>query len=269
MVTLDRLQRIAEGREAEIFAWDDGRVLRLFRGARSAESLEREATAMRAARAVVPLVPEAFEIVDVDGRPGIVLERVDGVDLITVLGKKPWMVWSAGSTCGRVHAQLHDVVAPPSLESLHDRIRRLCATSDAIPPDVVRNTLARLETLPDGDRLCHGDFHPGNVLMSPRGPVVIDWPNVTRGDAAADHARTTLLLRIGDPPPGSPALVKYMEGFGRKIIARAYKRAYLRARPTDASLAKRWELVRAADRLAENISEEREKLLTLLRENRR
>ena len=78
-----------------------------------------------------------------------------------------------------------------------------------------------------------------------------------------------MLLRIGDPPPGSPALVKYMEGFGRKIIARAYKRAYLRARPTDASLIQRWELVRAADRLVENIPEEREKLLSLFRENRR
>ncbi|TMA37195.1 MAG: aminoglycoside phosphotransferase family protein, partial [Deltaproteobacteria bacterium] len=43
-----------------------------------------------------------------------------------------------------------------------------------------------LETLPDGDQLCHGDMHPGNIMLSRRGPMVIDWTNARRGHPAAD-----------------------------------------------------------------------------------
>ena len=35
--------------------------------------------------------------------------------------------------------------------------------------------LAWLDTLPDGQRFCHGDYHPGNVILTKAGPIVIDW----------------------------------------------------------------------------------------------
>jgi Ser/Thr protein kinase RdoA (MazF antagonist) len=38
------------------------------------------------------------------------------------------------------------------------------------------------------DRLLHLDLHPRNVLLSPRGPYVIDWANAARGPAALDPA---------------------------------------------------------------------------------
>ncbi len=265
MVTVERMQRIAEGREAEIFAWGEGRALRLFRGPRSRQSLEGEMAAMRAARAVAPLVPETFEIVEVEGRPGIVMERVEGTDLITLLGRKPWMVWRAGTILGKVQVQLHEAVAPPELASLRDRIERACGLP-GMPPEIAERVRPLLAELPDGDRLCHGDFHPGNMLMSPRGPVVIDWPNVTRGDPTADYARSALLLDMGSPPPGTPALVHVMQGIGRKLIAASFRRAYAAARPLDPDLVRRWRIVRMADRLAADaIPEERDVLLSMLR----
>ncbi len=36
--------------------------------------------------------------------------------------------------------------------------------------------------------VCHGDVHPGNVLQSEDGPVLLDWDLVCRGPAAWDHA---------------------------------------------------------------------------------
>src|SRR5262249_24371676 len=58
-----------------------------------------------------------------------------------------------------------------------------------------RVILRVLETLPDADALCHGDYHPDNVLLSARGPLVIDWENAALGDPLADVARTLLLFR--------------------------------------------------------------------------
>ena len=51
--------------------------------------------------------------------------------------------------------------------------------------------LALLDSLPDGTALCHGDFHPNNILVSEDGQwTAIDWPEVTSGSPCADASRT-------------------------------------------------------------------------------
>lgn len=69
--------------------------------------------------------------------PDLVMERVDGPTMLADLSWRPWRL--------RTHADL-----------LADLMRRL----HAIP--VV------------GGQVVHGDLHPDNVILSARGPVVID-----------------------------------------------------------------------------------------------
>ena len=52
--------------------------------------------------------------------------------------------------------------------------------------------LKLLETMPEGDSLCHGDFHIGNVLLDKDVYTIIDWAEVSSGPAAADACRTYL-----------------------------------------------------------------------------
>jgi aminoglycoside phosphotransferase (APT) family kinase protein len=197
------------------------------------------------------------------GRPGFVMERVDGPDLLTRLEKKPWTLWSAGRTCGEVQASLHDVQAPPLLMTTHTRMLA-AAMTPLVPPELGVWMHHRLQHLPDGDRLCHGDFHPANVLASSRGPVVIDWANTTRGAPEADVARTLLMLNMGALPPGTPMYMHVVAGIGRRFVRMAYVRAYRRARGVDMALVRRWLPLRAVDRLAENIPGEREALLAMI-----
>ena len=63
--------------------------------------------------------------------------------------------------------------------------------------------------MPEGDRLCHGDFHPINVLGEVSRPVVIDWPDACRGDPAADLCRSYLLLRLHAADIAEPYLDAY------------------------------------------------------------
>jgi aminoglycoside phosphotransferase (APT) family kinase protein len=60
--------------------------------------------------------------------------------------------------------------------------------------------LEGLERLPQGAALCHFDFHPDQVLMTQRGPVVIDWMTAFRGHPLADVARSCVLLSFGQAP---------------------------------------------------------------------
>src|SRR5262245_55079407 len=63
----------------------------------------------------------------------------------------------------------------------------------------------------DGDRLCHGDFHPINVLGDLAQPLVIDWPDAARGAPAADACRSYLLLRLHAADLAEP----YLDAYGR------------------------------------------------------
>ncbi len=266
MAQTTELKKIAEGREAEMFAWGEGKILRLLRGSGESERarLERDMLVLRGAREHGVRVPEVFEAAEVMGRPGLVMERIEGTDLLTAIGRQPWKVWWVAGIGGRAHARMHEVVAPAEVRTTKEYITRALTESPLVPRVVAEAALKVMAELPDGDRLSHGDFHPANILMDGDEPVIIDWSNVSRGDPAADVARTLVILESGEPPPGTPLPVKLLALFGRRLLTSAYLRAYRRVAPLDMELVRRWEAVRLADRLADSIPEERLKILRLL-----
>ena len=258
------LQRLGGGREAEVFAWGDGRVLRLAHDPSHLSRIELEARALSAAHRAGAPVPGVYEQVTVDGRPGVIVDRIDGEDLVASLGRRPWLVEAVGRKCGRLHAQLHEVIAPEELPLLNDWLR-LRLASALVPEDVRDSASARLDSLPDGDRLCHGDFHPGNVIDGRAGHIVIDWTAAARGDPAADVAQTRLLLLRGELPEDAPPVARRLDRVGRRLLYTAYRRGYHRVSPLDPALLDRWEPVCAAARLAAGIDAEREALLAIAR----
>ncbi|MGW1412612.1 phosphotransferase [Streptomyces sp. NPDC002403] len=78
---------------------------------------------------------------------------------------------------------------------------------------VLAGLLAELHTVParlsphPEDRILHLDLHPGNVMLTDRGPVVIDWSNTREGAPAADRAMSSLILAqvAVDPRSGASA----------------------------------------------------------------
>ena len=257
------LQKIAEGREAEIFAWESGKVLRLLRDSQDAGRLDAETQTMRAARDAGLPVPAPYGVIDVDGRAGLIMDRVDGPDILTEMGRKPWIVLRGARVTGELHARLHAVPGPPGTRSLRDVIARHI-DGVSLPGDLRAFALSLLDGLPDGDAICHGDFHPGNIIDTAHGPQIIDWPNAARGDPDADYARTRLVLRLGDPPPGTSPVLRYLIGVMRGVFLRRYDAAYRGIREPDDATVARWETVRAADRLWDGIDVERTKLLSII-----
>src|SRR6185436_18084502 len=63
-----------------------------------------------------------------------------------------------------------------------------------------------------GASLIHLDLHPLNIIMGPKGPVLIDWTNAARGKAGTDIAFTWMLVSTGEVPP-SKLLMKAIELF--------------------------------------------------------
>ncbi len=258
------LRKVAEGREAEMFEWDDGKLLRLLRDGFEAGGLEREALGLEAARLSGVRVPAVFSQITVAGRHGMIVERLEGEDLLTAVGKQPWKVFRVGYITGSVHAAINKAAAPPELPALKDRLRDRIEQAGILPERLSRFALERLDALAAGDRLCHGDFHPANI-MEHRGQVaVIDWTNATRGDPDADYARTRLMMRLGSLPPGTSVALRVMALFGRSLLGVLYDRSYRRARRVDMRAVRAWDVPVMAARLAEGIEEERPALLKRL-----
>jgi aminoglycoside phosphotransferase (APT) family kinase protein len=253
--------KIAEGREAEIFAWGERELLRLYRDAGAGATADREMSALRAVRASLPNAPAAHRRLDWDGRPGIVMERLAGRGLFAEIQRRPWRVIALGRLSGRVHAQINAVRAPTQLPDLRADLRQRIESEPEIPSDIRRAACDALADLPDGDALCHGDFHADNILLCATGPVVIDWPHATRGDPCGDFARSCLMVRLGALPPGTPALIRWVHWSGRGMFLRAYVAGYEEIRRYDGAAIRRWQLVRAVDRIADRIPGERAGLL--------
>jgi aminoglycoside phosphotransferase (APT) family kinase protein len=228
------------------------------------DRLEREAVAIAAAAAGGAPVPSVHERICVEGRPGIVMDRVDGPDQLTLLGRRPWRVFSIARSLGRLHARVHEVTAPDHLPDLARQARERIESEARLPEHLVDFALGTLRDLPRADTLCHGDFHPANVLVGRDGPKVIDWVAATRGDPHADVARTRLLLSVGEPPPGASAVIRRLDRVGRRLLAHGYLKSYRRSHDLDIDLLHHWETVRAAERVWEDVSGERERLLDLL-----
>jgi aminoglycoside phosphotransferase (APT) family kinase protein len=137
------------------------------------------------------------------------------------------------------------------------------ALADTLPRYHHDLALRLLTSLPPGDRLCHSDFHLGNLLGSWDAPVVIDWGWAARGDPTSDVARSDLLQRIGAFPPGVPVVFRALAAVGRGLLTDLYVRHYRRLAGIEPTFD-RWRFVHWAARFADDVPEDPPTLLRLL-----
>ncbi len=188
--------QLAAGRDATIHDAGPGRVLRRTGPTRD---LLSEAVVMEHVRAAGYPVPIVHRV----GPGEQVLERVEGPTMLDDLQAHPWRVGRHARTLGELHTALHRITAPPDLR----------------PYDPAGDTT--------GDEILHLDLHPGNVILSPSGPVVIDWNNVRRGPAAADVALTWILMgafELDQAPLTGPWPTRLLARAERAAIPRIRRR---------------------------------------------
>ena len=260
------LRLIGQGREAEVFEWRDGRVLKLLRAPGPTSRLAFEVAALEAARSAGVPVPRTYEDVVIDGRPGLVMEQLKGSDLLSTIGQKPWLVFNSGRLMGKIHARINAARAPVSVPAVRDVVSRGLTRLASSEPTLAEWVARILAQLPDGDALCHGDFHPGQIMFSNDQNAAFDWAGAKRGDPLFDYARTRVLLRIGEPPPGTPLTLKLLARIGRQLLIRSYVRSYesYAAERVDQLRVRKWEIVNLAVRVMDDIPGERPRLLQSL-----
>ncbi len=235
-----------------LYAWGEDQILKLYDEGTPAGWVEQlRRVERRLYEAGLP-VPEVGEIVEIDGRLGQVYERIEGGSmaeaLLGALEADPDAVIRLAHVFAEVHAEIHACDGLPDLPPQRQLLSTAIRGVPILPPELKEAVLEALEEMPEGDRLCHGDFHPFNVLLSPRGPIVIDWNNAHIGNPLEDVARSALILsgaRISEGIPGS-----LIDRFNEAYLGR-----YFQLRPGDRQELVAWQPIVAAVRLSDDIPE--------------
>jgi aminoglycoside phosphotransferase (APT) family kinase protein len=242
---------VARGTRSTIHAFGRGAVIKVPEPATPESWIEFEAEYAEAARISGAPVPRLLGMEKVAGRAASVWERIDGASLWQHIVDAPARSTEFGALLADVHEALFQLVPPVTLPSQHDRLTtkiRIAATT------IDRAHAEALKLLPvthGAGRLCHGDLHPSNIIMSPDGPVIVDWFDASRGDPVADIARSwvVLLAEGADAPPHLP-------GADRAVldqVTAAYLARVREHRDVDQELLERWEAVNAVARMAEGV----------------
>jgi aminoglycoside phosphotransferase (APT) family kinase protein len=256
--------RIGVGRTAEVFERPDGTVLKLLRPGFEALGAVEGVTAAWLARSSVA-APRLLAQVVVAGRVGLVFEHVDGMSMQDRLVSRPWELHSQAARLASLHADIH-AASGSGLRTQREVLAELINSgAEFLPAGSRDRALRRLSELPDGGSLCHGDFHPGNVRLSARGPVAVDWIAASCGDPAGDIARTVFLLRSALVPRASHKLRQVVVSAALRVLLGAYLRHYRRQRRVSSSDIDSWWLVVLASRMAKRDEQERPLLTRLIR----
>ncbi len=250
---------LAEGRTAEVFAWGDGLVLKLFRPAFERDA-EFEYGIARMIDACNLPAPRALDLVTVRDRAGIVYERVDGVSMLGELTARPQRAPELARTLAELHFEIHQR-QPSGLPRQRDRFSHWLnrASLDEKVKARVRRTF---DALPDSDALCHGDFHPDNVILSLVGPRIIDWANASIGNPMGDVGWTALLMQIASAPPNARPSEPLRQL--RRSFEEGYRSRYFELDPRAREQLDAWALSIAVARLGDGIPEERQALVALI-----
>jgi tRNA A-37 threonylcarbamoyl transferase component Bud32 len=178
---------IGAGRAADVYELDADRVLRRYRIPFDVGPEARLMTYLRQSGFAVP------EVFDADGSD-LVMARIHGTGMLADLAARPWQAVRHANTLARLHDQLHEIAAPPGL----------------------------VPKFGAGTHVMHLDLHPGNVMLTNDGPVVIDWSNGAAGPPGADVAMATLIMRTSEVD-SLPAGVRLAAGLVRGLLIRRFE----------------------------------------------
>ncbi len=240
-------------------AWRDPLVVRIVPSVDRRERAHFEASTQTwAADAGYP-APRVLAVLDpaeLLGLPTQIMERVPGVTMLDALKRRPWRARAFVDQLADLQLRLHALdpsswppdVIPTALVEVRLSLTRRAVTELDVP--ALASALERAEVLvprcfAGGERvLCHGDFHPLNVLVDGSTAHVIDWTDAGLGPREADVSRTALLFEVAAIAADNGLERTLLRAAGPRL-ARRYRRRYAATAPLDSGRMRCWEALHA------------------------
>lgn len=219
---------------------DGGNVIKVFDESYTAADILNEALNHAIVEETGVNVPKLIEVTKHEGKWCLVLEYIEGKTMAQLMSEKPAEAGALLERFVRLQLDIHAHSAK-RLRHLTDKMQGKISLSGLDATN--RYELhTRLDALPRHQKLCHGDFNPSNIIITPENEAfVIDWSHATQGNASADCARTYLLFRLA----------------GEDKRAEAYMDLFCKLSDTAKQYVQRWLPIVAASQLVKGKLEEK------------
>ncbi|AJG92711.1 aminoglycoside phosphotransferase [Bacillus anthracis] len=184
---------IAKGNTAEIYLYDN-KIMKLFKDYLPNTESMNEAKKQKYAYSCGLSVPNVFKVTKIQNRQAIIMEYVKGDSigdlLLNNLNEAEYYI----NICVNEQKKIHSIrVNTDEIESMRERLERQIKSVHKLDEKQKENILNKLHSIKFEPRLCHGDFHPFNLILSNKSVNIIDWVDASSGDIRADVFRTYLL----------------------------------------------------------------------------
>lgn len=246
------------GRTAEIFEMGNDRIVKLFRDGIPRQAIEYEYNISKILSNNRCPVVNAYELITHNNRLGIVYDRIFGVTMMKSI--TPWNIHKHAKKLAELHFRIHKEI-DYNVMSYKERLIENIKEIDLLDISCKQKLISYTNNLPDGNNLCHGDYHPDNILIVNDKYFIIDWMTATKGESLGDVARTIIMIKYGTVPDDIPKIQKYITSLFRNKLLNQYIKNYVKISGVGIEKIRMWELPVAAGRLVERIPEQEKKIL--------
>ena len=217
---LDRI--ISVSNRTTVFR-DGGNAVKVYRASYPKSAILNEGMNLALAEELGLPVPRFRQITTVDDRWAMITEYIAGKTFRRMLTESPSKADALLLKWAALQRTIHEKRCS-ALPQINDLAAQRIEGS-GLPYDLIRRLSERLQKLPRGHEVCHGEYALSNAMESADGKAfILDWKYAMRGSGEADGAWTYLLMQL--------------DGFGRE--AELYRERFLTLKGVDAALFEQW-----------------------------
>ena len=179
-----KLEKVIAVRNSKTIYRDGSYVIKVFdEGYSKADILNEALNIARVEETGLP-IPHVEEVTKIEGKWAIVTDYAEGKTIAQLMAENPDKKDEYLERFVDIQIEIQSKTCP-MLNRLKEKMKRKISQTGL---DATTH-----------NKLCHGDFNPTNVVISPDGESwsVLDWAHATQGNASADAARTYLLFWLG------------------------------------------------------------------------
>lgn len=260
---MEKGKLLGKGTTAEVYEWGQDKIIKLFFNKYSYDRINHEASVSRIVYESGVISPAVYDTVEVDGRKGIIYERIQGKPILEHLITMPWNSYYYLQKTVELQHNIHKFSAK-DLPTQKERFTHTIGLSSEILGNRAQKIIDYMESLPDGESICHGDFYVNNILVSGKKLVPIDWAGTYKGNPLGDVARTGMIICSPAMLFEIPDVVTMLSSYPKTLFFWIYINEYIKRSKVRFADIDSWVLPVAAAKLKDHIPGEEKWLLDII-----
>ncbi|CAI6082646.1 hypothetical protein PAECIP112173_03641 [Paenibacillus sp. JJ-100] len=253
---------IGMGNTANVYLWGNTEVIKIFHDHESSFfEANKEAKNAEIINHLNLRAPSYSGSLEYEGKLCLIYERIDGQTMLLQITPTVSSITHYAKQMAQLQYEMHQVKIGIQPNLKNELLYRI-SSHELINENEKRRLKGILDQLPENNTICHYDFHPGNIILSSKGPIIIDWLNALVGHEAADVARSSMMLQSHALPPNAPEILIRREY--RELFHQEYLREYLILSGKKDEEIKEWMAPTLAYRIGEMKGLDQIEMLTIL-----